>query len=172
MLEASHATADPPFQAGSSEPIAVLELDARLLQSEWIICDKVAEYLSGIASGAHGDAARFSNLFSVVVNELTELACKNASNKGAVRFELYRRAESIALSTVFTCAEEVSTILTHTLTEATDPDLVDEPLGDANASALRVLDFARICNAALHACVTDKGLMAIEASFPLRGELA
>lgn len=42
-------------------PMATLELDAALLQSQWELCDKVADYLSHIVGQLHGDPARYSN---------------------------------------------------------------------------------------------------------------
>jgi hypothetical protein len=152
-------------------PMATLELDAGLLKSEWGLCDRVAEYLSGIAGQHHSDAARYSNLLSVVINELVELAFKATSKVGTVTFELQKDSDIVRVKIGFACASDVCAAICRRIaahsSEVEDPKELPEIANDV----FRLIEFADVCQVELFARAETAERIAIIAAFLSREEL-
>lgn len=150
-------------------PIATLELETGLLKSKWELCDRVAEYLSGIVGQIHGDSARYANYLSVTANELVELAY-NSARAGAVKFELFLDAGLVRLKINFACSADTRAAICRGVagqgegwTQGGSSEVVNK--------VSRLVKFAEVCQVQLSATEQPDGV-AVTALFLWREEIA
>ena len=147
-------------------PMATLELDAALLQSQWELCDKVADYLSHIVGQLHGDPARYSNFLSVTVNELVELAFKTSAVTGPVKFELYREVGLVRVKLSFHCAADARAAICVGLDGRAQKAALAQDLGRVIINDVsRLAGFADVCQVQLAAAEEAPDRIALTAGF-------
>ncbi|MDS7594191.1 hypothetical protein [Agrobacterium tumefaciens] len=132
-------------QGNAFEPMAALEINARLLKSEWSLCDRVAEYLSSIAGQSHSDAARYANFVSVMVNELIEFAYRATLDAGTIKFEVHQSAEHVRVDISFSCAQNVCEAAVFAISGDGREKQVHPAVGRVADDVSRVVEFAKVC---------------------------
>jgi len=152
-------------------PMATLELDAALLQSQWDLCDKVADYLSHIVGQLHDDPARYSNFLSVTVNELVELAFKTSAVTGPVKFELYREIGLVRVKMSFHCTGDARAAICVGLDGTAQNSARPQDFGRVIINDVsRLSGFADVCQVQLAAAEEAPDRIALTAGFPWHEE--
>lgn len=68
-----------PAQCVDARPLLHFDLEPSTFVADWRHCDRIANYLAGLASFDRVDSFLYSNLFSTVLNELFEIVfCQHA----------------------------------------------------------------------------------------------
>lgn len=80
-------------QCVDARSLLYFELEPSTLTADWRHCDKIANYLAGLASFDRVDSFLYGNLFSTVLNELFEIVFCQHAPTGQVKCSLSRRGK-------------------------------------------------------------------------------
>jgi hypothetical protein len=156
------------------EPMIQFHVEIKTFLSAWLYCDHISTYLARMISHNRSDSVRHSNLFSMALNELLEVAFRTRHPSGELTCRVSRESDTDRIELTFPCAPEERQFYEEAILQIAGSEARERYLnsvsGDlAPSREVVLLELAMDYNATLQLVEADADTITLVVDLPLEG---
>jgi hypothetical protein len=156
------------------EPMVQIDLEVQAFLSAWVHCDQISTYLARMISHNRLDSVRHSNLFSMALNELLEVAFRTRHPSGQLACKVSRESDTDRVELTFPCTPEERQFYEQAVLQIAGSDAGERYFnsvsGDiAPSREIVLLELALDYNATLQVAEADADTITLIVDLPLEG---